>query len=66
MLHIVAVYQGICSVLRELSAQLATLPDYVRQLYGSLLIKLAKKKLNHATMVAGESPARPCALPLLC
>jgi hypothetical protein len=47
--------QGVCSVLRELSSQLTTLPDYVRQLYGSLLIKLAKKKLNHATMVAGTS-----------
>ncbi len=45
--------QGVCSVLRELSAQLNHLQDYVRQLYGSLLIKLTKKKMNHATIVAG-------------
>ena len=41
-----------CAMLRDLSARLLTLQDHVRQLYGALLIKLAKRKSNHSTLVA--------------
>ena len=46
-----------------MSSQLLTLQDYVRQLYGSLLIKLAKKKLNHSTLVAGTAMPGHCCHP---
>ncbi len=52
--------QGISNVLRELSSQLGSLTDYVRQLYGSVLVKLAARKMNHATLVAGTLLQPPC------
>ena len=45
--------QGLMVIMRELAARFSTLYDNVRQLYGSLLVKLTRRGRNHPSLVSG-------------
>ena len=41
------------TMLKELAVRLQSLYDNVRQLYGSVLVKLSRRNRNHAILIAG-------------